>query len=304
MKIGILSRNARLYSTKRLVEAARKRGHNVRVVDPLHCYMDVTSDHPDIHFRGESLKEFEAVIPRIGASISFYGTAVVRQFETMGIYSLASSLAISRARDKLHCLQLLARKGIGMPATGFAHVPDDYRDLIGLVGGTPLIIKLLEGTQGMGVVLAETKKAAQSVIEAFRNLDAHFLLQEFIREARGSDLRCFVIGDEVVASMVRKGAGDEFRANLHRGGTAQLAEITPEERAAAVRAAQIVGLSVSGVDLVRSDRGPLILEVNASPGLRGIEEISREDIAGRIVEFVERRVSQRREARQDAPERK
>ncbi|MBI4230235.1 MAG: 30S ribosomal protein S6--L-glutamate ligase [Planctomycetes bacterium] len=300
MKIAILSRDPKLYSTRRLMEAVRARDHDVRVVDPLRCTMNITADRPDIHYKGETLTGLDAVIPRIGASISFYGTAVVRQFETIGIFALNSSVAIARARDKLHCLQLLARKGIGLPATGFANRPDDHQDLIDLVGGPPMIIKLLEGTQGRGVVLAETRKAAQSVIEAFRNLQAHFLVQEFVREARGTDLRCFVIGDEVIASMRRRGRADEFRANLHRGGSAERVEITEPERATAIRAAQIVGLSVSGVDILRSDRGPLVLEVNSSPGLRGIEETTKQDIAGLIAAFVEKRVLQKRAVREEA----
>ncbi len=300
MKIAILSRDPKLYSTRRLVEATRARDHEVRVVDPLRCTMNITADRPDIHYKGETLTHLDAVIPRIGASISFYGTAVVRQFETIGVFALNSSVAIARARDKLHCLQLLARKGVGLPATGFAHRPDDHQDLIDLVGGAPMIIKLLEGTQGRGVVLAETRKAAQSVIEAFRNLQAHFLVQEFVRESRGTDLRCFVIGDEVIASMMRRGRADEFRANLHRGGTAALVEITETERATAIRAAQIIGLSVAGVDILRSDRGPLVLEVNSSPGLRGIEEATQKDIAGLIAAFVEKRVLQKRAVREEA----
>ncbi len=267
MKIAILSRNTKLYSTQRLVEAARERGHEVRVIDPLRCYMNIATHNPEIHYRGEVLKGFDAVIPRIGASITFYATAVLRQFEMTGVFPLNESVAISRARDKLRSLQLLSRRGIGLPVTGFAHSPDDTHDLLQLVGGTPVVIKLLEGTQGVGVVLAETKKAAESVIDAFRGLDAHFLVQEFIKEAAGTDIRCFVIGEKVVASMIRRAREGEFRANIHRGGTAEPVKITPEERSTAVRAAKIMGLNVAGVDIMRSTHGPVVLEVNSSPGL-------------------------------------
>lgn len=293
MRIAILSRNPRLYSTNRLVEASRQRGHEVRVIDPLRCYMSISSETPEIHYRGENLTGFDAVIPRIGASITFYGTAVLRQFEMLGAYAVNESLAISRARDKLRCLQLMAKKNIGLPVTGFAHSPDDTEDLLNLVGGAPTVIKLVEGAQGMGVVLAETRQAAESVIDAFRGLDAHFLVQEFIKEAAGSDLRCFVIGGEVVAAMRRTARPGEFRSNLHRGGQADAVEITAEERRTALRAAKVMGLNVAGVDLMRSTRGPVVLEVNSTPGLEGIEMVSRRDIAGLIVEFVERNVGDR-----------
>jgi ribosomal protein S6--L-glutamate ligase len=288
MKLAILSRNPKLYSTSRLVKAAEERGHEVRVLDALRCYMNITSSRPSIHYKGENLAGFDAVIPRIGASITFYGTAVLRQFEMMGVYPLNESVAISRSRDKLRSLQLLARKGIGLPVTGFAHSPDDIDDLINMVNGAPLVIKLLEGTQGIGVVLAETKQAAESVIQAFMGLSANILTQEFIKEAGGADIRCFIVGDKVVASMKRQGREGEFRSNLHRGGSASLIRITPEERSTAVRAANIMGLNVAGVDLLRSNHGPVVMEVNSSPGLAGIEKSSGKDIAGMIIDFVEK----------------
>ena len=288
LRIVILSRSEALYSTRRLVEAAGQRGHRVEVIDPTHCYMDITSAKPEVHYRGEKLEGVDAVIPRIGQSITFYGTAVVRQFELMGVFTLNDSIAISRSRDKLRCLQLLAKKGIGLPVTGFASSPDNTSDLIKLVGGAPLIVKLVEGTHGKGVVLAETKKAAESVIEAFRGLKANFLVQEFIKESAGADIRAFVIGDKVVAAMMRQGQDGEFRSNLHRGGTAVPVRITPEERATAVRAARITGLNVAGVDMLRSERGPLVMEVNVSPGLEGIERATGKDIAAKIIQFLEK----------------
>ncbi len=294
MKIAILSRNRTLYSTRRLVEAAQQRGHQVRVVDVLRCYMNITSHKPSIHYKGEILDGFDAVIPRIGASVTFYGTAVLRQFEMMGVYPLNESVAISRARDKLRSLQLLSRKGIGLPVTGFAHAPDDIEDLIKMVGGAPLVIKLLEGTQGIGVVLAETHKAAESVVEAFMGLKANILVQEFIQEAGGADIRCFIIGDKVVATMKRQGKEGDFRSNLHRGGSASLIRITPEERSTAVRAAQTMGLNVAGVDILRSNHGPVVLEVNSSPGLEGIEAATGKDIAGQVIQFIEKTASQGR----------
>lgn len=288
MKIGILSRNSRLYSTARLVEAASARGHEVQVIDTLRCYMNMSTARPSIHYRGEVLQDFDAVIPRIGASVTFYGTAVVRQFEMMGVFSVNESVAITRARDKLRSLQLLARKGIGLPVTGFAHSPDDIPDLIEMVGGAPLVIKLLEGTQGIGVVLAETKQAAQSVIEAFMGLNVNIMVQEFIREAGGADIRCLVVGDKVVTAIQRQGAPGEFRSNLHRGGSASVVKITPAERRTAIGAARVMGLNVAGVDIIRSNHGPLVLEVNSSPGLRGIETATGKDVAGGIIEFIER----------------
>jgi ribosomal protein S6--L-glutamate ligase len=287
LKIALLSRNRRLYSTRRLIEAAEARGHSVQVIDVLRCYMNIAPHHPEIHYRGRRLGSFDAVIPRIGASVTFYGTAVVRQFEMMGVYSLNESVAITRARDKLRALQLLARKGIGMPRSGFAHAPDDTRDLIRLVGGAPMVIKLIEGTQGQGVVLAETDEAAASVIDAFRGLDAYFLAQEFIGESRGTDIRCFVIGNKVVAAMQRTAKPGEFRSNLHRGGSAEAVKITPAERRTAIRAARAMGLNVAGVDILRSREGPAVMEVNSSPGLEGIEAATGVDIADQIIAFVE-----------------
>lgn len=288
MKIAILSRNPKLYSTSRLVEAAQARGHEVQVIDVLRCYMNITSMKPEVHYKGQNLTGFDAVIPRIGASVTFYGTAVLRQFEMMNVYPVNESVAISRSRDKLRALQLLSRKGLGLPVTGFAHRPDDVDDLIKMVGGAPLVIKLLEGTQGIGVVLAETKGAAESVIEAFMGMKANILVQEFIKEAGGADIRCLVIGDKVVAAMKRQGKEGEFRSNIHRGGSANLIRITPEERSTAVRAAKTMGLNVCGVDLLRSNHGPVVMEVNSSPGLQGIEGATGKDIAGMIIDFTEK----------------
>ncbi|ABA58033.1 SSU ribosomal protein S6P modification protein [Nitrosococcus oceani ATCC 19707] len=294
MKIAVLSRNAKLYSTRRLVEAAKTRGHEVRVLDVLRCYMNIASHRPSIHYKGEDLTGFDAVIPRIGASVTFYGTAVLRQFEMIGVYPLSESVAITRSRDKLRSLQLLARKGIGLPVTGFAHAPDEIDDLIKMVGGAPVVIKLLEGTQGIGVVLAENKKAAQSVIEAFMGLKTHILVQEFIKETAGSDIRCFIIGDKVVAAMKRQAPEGEFRSNLHRGGSASLVRITPEERSTAIRAAQTMGLNVAGVDILRSNHGPLVMEVNSSPGLEGIESATGKDVATKVIEFIEKNATRGR----------
>lgn len=288
MKIAVLSRGPNLYSTRRIVEAAQERGHEVEVIDALRCYMNITSNSPTIHYKGRVLEGFDAVIPRIGASITFYGTAVLRQFEMMGVYPVNESVAISRSRDKLRSLQLLSRKGVGLPVTGFAHSPDDVDDLIKTVGGAPLVIKLLEGTQGKGVVLAETHSAAESVIQAFQGLQANILVQEFIKEAKGADIRCLVIGGKVIAAMKRQGKEGEFRSNLHQGGTASLIRITPEERATAIRAAKIMGLNVCGVDLLRSNHGPVVMEVNSSPGLEGIEGASGKDVAGMMIAFIEK----------------
>lgn len=288
MKIVVLSTNPKLYSTRRLVEASKARGHEVLVLNHRRCYMNITSMRPSIHYKGQAVSEVDAVIPRIGASVSFYGTAVVRQFEMMGVYSVNESMAITRSRDKLRALQLLSRKGIGLPVTGFANSPDDTEDLLEFVGGAPVVIKLLEGTQGVGVVLGETRKAAESVIEAFRGLNANFMVQEYIKEAGGSDIRCFVIGDKVVASMKRSGKEGEFRSNLHRGGSAELVRITPEERSTAVRSARIMGLNVAGVDLLRSNHGPVVMEVNSSPGLEGIEKATGKDLAGQVIQFIEK----------------
>jgi len=288
MKIAVLSRNKNLYSTRRLIEAAETRGHEVQVFDVLRCYMNITSMRPSIHYKGVELTGFDAVIPRIGASVTFYGTAVLRQFEMLGVYPLNESVAVTRSRDKLRSLQLLARKGIGLPVTGFAHSPDDVQDMLNMVGGAPAVIKLLEGTQGIGVVLAETKKAAESVIEAFMGLKANILIQEFIKEAGGADIRCLVLGGKVVAAMKRQGKEGEFRSNLHRGGSATVVRLTPEERSTAARAASIMGLNLCGVDILRSNHGPVVMEVNSSPGLEGIENSTQKDVAGLVIEFIEK----------------
>lgn len=293
MKIAILSRNRNLYSTKRLQEAGELRGHEVRVIDPLTCYMNINMTAPTIHVRGQELPQFDAVIPRIGASVTFYGTAVLRQFEMMGVYPLNESVAITRSRDKLRSLQLLSRKNIGLPVTGFANKPSDIPDLIDMVGGAPCVIKLLEGTQGIGVVLAETRQAAESVVEAFMGLKANIMVQEYISEAGGADIRCFVIGDKVIAAMKRQAKPGEFRSNLHRGGSASLVRLTPEERSTAVRAAKTMGLNVAGVDILRSKHGPLVMEVNSSPGLEGIEGATGIDVAGKIIEFIEKNLAGR-----------
>ncbi len=288
MKIALLSRNPKLYSSRRLIEAAKERGHEVKVIDVLRTYMNITSHKPSIHYKGEELQGFDVVIPRIGASVTFYGTAVLRQFEMMGVYPLNESVAITRSRDKLRSLQLLSRKGIGLPITGYASKPDDIKDVIKMVGGAPLVVKLLEGTQGIGVVLAETQKAAESVIEGFMGIKANILVQEYIKEANGADIRCFVIGGKVVASMKRQGAAGEFRSNIHRGGTAEVIRITPEERSTSIRAAKIMGLNVAGVDLLRSNHGPVVMEVNSSPGLEGIEAATGKDIASMIIDYCEK----------------
>jgi ribosomal protein S6--L-glutamate ligase len=289
MNIVILARNPNLYSHKRLVEAAKARGHEIRIVDTLTCCMNIASSSPEIHCRnGEVLLGVDAVIPRIGASITHYGCSVVRQFEAMGTYTVNSSIAITRSRDKLRSLQVLSRKGIGMPITGFANSPKDVDDLIKMVGGPPLVIKLLEGTQGVGVVLAETKQAAESVIQAFMGLKENIIVQEYIKESKGADIRCLVIGDKVVASMKRQALEGEFRSNLHRGGSATAVKITKEERKTAIDTAKAMGLNIAGVDLLRSDRGPLVMEVNSSPGLEGIEKSTDKDIAGLIIEYIEK----------------
>lgn len=290
MKIAILSRDRKLYSTNALYEAGTKRGHDMRVIDYVRCHMEITSMRPAIYLGSERLDGFDAVIPRIGASQTFFGCAVVRQFEMMGVYSVNESVAITRSRDKLRSLQLLARKGIGLPVTGFANDPRATGALIEQVGGAPLVIKLVEGTQGVGVVLAETRQAAESVIEAFRGLNANILAQEYIKEAKGADIRAFVIGGKVVAAMKRQSKEGEFRSNLHRGGTASVVKITPEERSTAVRAANILGLNIAGVDMLRSNHGSVVMEVNSSPGLEGIETTTGKDIAGMIVDFIEKEV--------------
>lgn len=290
MKIAILSRNAKLYSTRRLIEAGEARGHKMCVIDILKCYIDIASDSPALWYMGEKLEDIDAVIPRIGASVTHYGLAVIRQFEMMGTYCLTNSIALARSRDKLRALQLLSREGLGLPKTSFAHNVYDANELIKLVGGAPVVLKLCEGSQGRGIVLAETHKAAESVIEAFTEAKAEFLVQEFIEESRGSDLRCVVIGNKVVAAMTRQAAEGEFRSNLHCGGKALPTKISAIERKTAIKAARTMGLSVAGVDLLRSTRGPLVLEVNSSPGLEGIEAASGKDIADLMIAFIEEKV--------------
>jgi ribosomal protein S6--L-glutamate ligase len=291
MKIAILSRKATLYSTSRLIEACRQRGADVAVLDSLHCIVKVSKKKPEVFHNGDRVAGVDGVVPRIGASITFYGLAVLRQFEMQGVYPLNESVAIGRSRDKLRALQLLAREGIGLPVTAFAHGPRKAEDVIKEVGGVPVVIKLLEGTQGMGVILAETEGSAKSIIEAFSAANVNIMVQEFIREANGSDIRALVVGGEVVAATKRIGRPGEFRANLHRGGTAVRVELTNEERQIASRAATALGLNVSGVDMVRSSHGPLVMEVNSSPGLEGIEGASGIDIASRIIDFLEQNAS-------------
>jgi ribosomal protein S6--L-glutamate ligase len=294
MKLAILSRNSKLYSTQRLIEAARVRGHSVRVLDPLRCYMKIAPDGFDMHYKGKVLTDYDAVLPRVGASITRYGTAVLRQFEMMGVYTPNSSDAILRARDKLRCHQLLARQGIGLPTTVFGDNPDDTADLLAMLGSHPHVIKLNEGSQGAGVILTERPSSSRSVIEALRGLYATFLVQEFIAESNGSDVRCFVVGGRVVAAMRRKARAGEFRSNLHRGGTATKVVLSAAEIDTAIRAAKVMGLNVAGVDLLRSKRGPLVLEVNSSPGLEGIENTTSIDVAGEVVEYIALRVARRR----------
>ncbi len=288
MRIAMLARNPNLYSHKRIVEAARKNGHEIDILDTLKVYICIRGRAPALRYRGEDLPPYDAVIPRIGASVTFFGTAVVRQFEMMGVYSVNESVAIARSRDKLRSLQLMARKGIGMPDTIFAHATSQAEDMLDFLGGPPVVIKLLEGTQGIGVVLAETQSSAKTMIQAFGGLKANILVQQFVKESKGEDIRCLVIGDKVVAAMRRKGAEDDFRSNLHRGGTASEVELSPEERSTAIRAADIMGLNVCGVDLLRSNAGPAVMEVNSSPGLEGIEAATGVDVAGKIVEFMEK----------------
>lgn len=293
MKIGILSRNSRLYSTRRLVVAARARGHRVRVLDPLRCYLRIARDGFAMHYGGRPLQGFDAVIPRIGASITFYGTAVLRQFEMMGVYTPSPSDAVLRARDKLRSLQLLAKHGIDLPNTVFGDNPDDTADLLNMLGAPPHVIKLNEGAQGAGVVLTEKPVASQSVIEALRGVYANFLVQEFVREAEGRDIRCFVVGDRVVAAMQRVARDGDFRANLHRGGHGDPVELSAAEREVAVRATAVLGLGIAGVDLLRSARGPLLLEVNASPGLEGIESVTGMDVADAVIAHIEQALGRR-----------
>lgn len=289
MKIAILATNAKLYSHQRLKEEGEAAGHEVSIINPLRCYMNVSASNPTVHYRGgELLQQFDAVIPRIGTSITFYGTAILRHMETMGMYALNESIGILRSRDKFRALQLLARKGLPMPSTGFAQSPDDTEDLIGMVGGAPVVIKLLEGTQGKGVILAESHQSAVSIINAFKEMSANILVQEFIEESRGTDLRCFVVGDKVVAAMKRQAKEGEFRANVHQGGKALKAKLTPAERALAVAAAKTMGLRVAGVDLIRSHRGSLVLEINSSPGLEGIEKTTQVNVAGKIIQYLEK----------------
>lgn len=292
MKIGILSRNPKIYSTHRLVKAAIARGHQVKVINPLRCYMNITSSRPMVHYKDQRLDDFNVMIPRIGASITYYGSAVLRQFEMMGVYSLNESTSITRSRDKLRCLQILSRSDIGLPVTSYASSTKMTEKLVKMVGGAPCVIKLIEGTQGKGVILAETNKAAESVIDGFRQMKAHFLVQEFIKESNGSDIRAFVIGDKVVASMMRQAKEGEFRSNLHRGGSAIKVDISEEEARVAVNAAKALGLNVAGVDLLRSSRGPLVLEVNSSPGLQGIETSTGLDIASMIIEYIEQNIGE------------
>jgi len=288
MNIKILSRNSNLYSTQRLVEAAKKRKHDVEVIDPLKCDIVIEKRKPNIYYKGGYIENVDAIIPRIGSSVTFYGTAVVRQFEMMGAFTTTDSEALVRSRDKLRSLQVLSRAKIGLPKTVFTNYSRDVEGVINQVGGTPLVIKLLEGTQGVGVVLAETKNAAQSVIEAFNGLQARVIVQEFIKEAKGADIRAFVVDGHVVGAMKRQGKEGEFRSNLHRGGSANVIELTDEEENAALKAAKAMGLGIAGVDLLQSSRGPLILEVNSSPGLEGIETATGKNIANYIIKYVER----------------
>ena len=289
MKIAILATNPKLYSHQRLKEAGEAAGHEVTIINPLYCYMNVATSCPRVHYRGgEPLPHFDAVIPRIGVSITYYGTAVLRHLESMGMYAVNESIAISRSRDKFRALQILARKGLPMPQTTFAQSPDDTEDLIHMVGGAPLVIKLMEGTQGRGVILADSHQSAVSIINAFKEMSANILVQEFIQESSGMDIRCFVIGDKVVAAIKRQAREGEFRANVHQGGKALKVKLTPQERAIAVASAKAMGLRVAGVDLIRSNQGPLVLEINSSPGLEGIEKVTNVDIAGKIIAFIEK----------------
>jgi len=293
MNIAVLSRNQNLYSTRRLVEAGEKRGHTMRVLDHLKCYVSIEKSNPEIHYEGVKLEHFDAIIPRIGASVTFYGCAIVRQFEMMGVVSSSESQAIVRSRDKLRSLQILSRAGVDMPKTSFARMPKDKNDIIQMVGGTPIVIKLLEGTQGIGVVLAETKKAAESVLDAFYGLKTNILVQEFIKESKGEDIRAFVVDGKVVGSMKRTGKEGEFRSNLHRGGKAESIKLSPAERRTAVKAAKALGLGVAGVDMLQSSRGPLVMEVNSSPGLQGIEQSTGIDIASKVILSLEQKAELR-----------
>ncbi len=288
MKIAMLARNPTLYSHRRLKEVAEARGHTFDIINTLRCYMNIVSRRPEVYYNGEKLPVYDAVIPRIGASVTFYGLAVLRQFEMMGVYPLNESVAIGRSRDKLRSMQLLARDGIGLPVTTFAYDPKQTEEVIRLAGGAPVVIKLLEGTQGIGVVLADTERSATSVIEAFRSAEVNIMVQEYIKEAGASDIRAFVVGGKIVAAMMRKGADGEFRSNLHRGGSAKVIKLSTEERATALRAARSMGLNVCGVDMLRSNHGPVVMEVNSSPGLEGIEKATGIDVAERIIAFIEK----------------
>jgi ribosomal protein S6--L-glutamate ligase len=288
MKIALLTRNAKLYSHDRLIKTAEQRGHEIVPIDYLRCYMNITSRHPELRFKGEKLVGFDAVIPRIAASHTFYGLAVLRQFEMMGVWPLNESVAIGRSRDKLRSLQILSRDGVELPVTAFANYTSAADDILNMVGGVPVVIKLLEGTQGIGVVLGETKKSAKSVIEAFQGVDVNILVQEFIKEAEGRDIRAFVIGKEIVATMERAGPKGDFRSNLHRGGTAAEVKLSKAEKVTALKAAKSMGLNVAGVDMLRSKRGPVVMEVNSSPGLEGIENATGVDIAKLTIEFIEK----------------
>lgn len=294
MRIAMLARNPNLYSHKRLKEAAEERGHQLDIINTLQCYINIVSNNPSVYYRGEKLPKYDAVIPRIGTSVTFYGLAILRQFEMMGVYPLNESAAIGRSRDKLRSMQILAREGVGLPETTFAHDPRQTKEVVELAGGAPLVIKLLEGTQGIGVVLADTNRSATSVIEAFRGANVDILVQQFIKEAGGSDIRAFVVGDKVVAAMKRTGAGDDFRSNLHRGGSAETVKISPQERATAIKSAKAMGLNVCGVDMLRSDNGPVVMEVNSSPGLEGIEKSTNIDVADKIIDLLETKAKKRK----------
>jgi len=287
MRLAMLARNPRLYTHRRLVEAAERRGHAIEIINTLRVHVNITSNNPVLRYGGKSLPRYDAVIPRIGASVTHYGLAVLRQFEMQGVFPLNESVAIGRARDKLRALQLLARAGVGLPVTAFAHGPRAADEVVREVGGAPVVIKLVEGTQGLGVILADTEASAKSTIEAFSAANINILVQEFIHEAEGSDVRAFVIGGRVVAAMKRTGLKGEFRSNLHRGGVPQAVDISFEERLTAVRAAAVLGLNVCGVDMLQSNRGPLVVEVNASPGIEGVEKASGIDVADEIIGFLE-----------------
>ncbi len=290
LKIVILSRNKKLYSTSRLVESIEARGHEALVLDHLKCDIVIEKDKPSIYYYGEDIQGVDAVIPRIGASVTFYGAAVVRQFEMMKVVTAVESQSLVRSRDKLRSLQILARAGVGLPKTVFTNYSREVQTIIESVGGAPLIVKLLEGTQGYGVVLAPTKKAAESIIEAFHSMKTRIIVQEFIQEAKGADLRAFIVDGKVVGAMRRQGKEGEFRSNLHQGGKGELVKLSKEQRVMALTAARVMGLSVAGVDLLESERGPLVLEVNSSPGLEGIEKTTKKDIAGRIINYIEKKV--------------